>query len=171
MEKIALDRLMVQEDLKSFDKKFMIDVSSISGEQEDLKSFDKKFIKVDQATLFDIVIAANYLDIKGLMDLSCQTVTDIIKGKSVEEFQKTFNIANDFTPEEEIQRENRWVRVDVLARTLRDLFRLLDYNVDVFLICNLLYHSRTVKTICLSIVCNFWENNTSIYICVFHFAF
>ncbi|KAM0826763.1 hypothetical protein ACQ4PT_068661 [Festuca glaucescens] len=88
-----------------------VDASSDSaGEKEDLKSFDESFVKVDQPTLFDIILAANYLDIKGLLDLSCQTVADMIKGKSVEEIRKTFNIKNDYTPdeEEEIPRENQW---------------------------------------------------------------
>ncbi|KAM3279271.1 hypothetical protein ACQJBY_046535 [Aegilops geniculata] len=77
---------------------------------EDLKSFDAEFIKVNQATLFDLILAANYLNIKGLLDLTCQTVADMIKGKTPEEIRKTFNIKNDFTPEEEaeIRRENQW---------------------------------------------------------------
>ncbi|KAM3369566.1 hypothetical protein ACQJBY_017455 [Aegilops geniculata] len=77
---------------------------------EDLKSFDDEFVKVDQATLFDLILAANYLNIKGLLDLTCQTVADMIKGKTPEEIRKTFNIKNDFTPEEEaeIRRENQW---------------------------------------------------------------
>ena len=75
---------------------------------EDLKSFDAEFVKVDQATLFDLILAANYLNIKGLLDLTCQTVADMIKGKTPEEIRKTFNIKNDFTPEEEaeIRKEN-----------------------------------------------------------------
>ncbi|VAI53302.1 unnamed protein product [Triticum turgidum subsp. durum] len=79
---------------------------------EDLKSFDAEFVNVDQATLFDLILAANYLNIKGLLDLTCQTVAvaDMIKGKTPEEIRKTFNIKNDFTPEEEaeIRRENQW---------------------------------------------------------------
>ncbi|KAF7019604.1 hypothetical protein CFC21_032764 [Triticum aestivum] len=77
---------------------------------EDLKSFDADFVKVDQATLFDLILAANYLNIKGLLDLTCQTVADMIKGKTPEEIRKTFDIKNDFTPEEEaeIRRENQW---------------------------------------------------------------
>ncbi|XP_040244505.1 SKP1-like protein 1 isoform X2 [Aegilops tauschii subsp. strangulata] len=76
----------------------------------DLKSFDAEFVKVDQATLFDLILAANYLNIKELLDLTCQTVADMIKGKTPEEIRKTFNIKNDFTPEEEaeIRRENQW---------------------------------------------------------------
>ena len=35
----------------------------------------------------------------------------MIKGKTPEEIRKTFNIKNDFTPEEEeeVRRENQWV--------------------------------------------------------------
>jgi S-phase kinase-associated protein 1 len=51
------------------------------------------------------------LDIKSLLDLTCQTVADVIKGKTPKEIRKTFNIKNDFTPEEEkeVRRENPWV--------------------------------------------------------------
>lgn len=78
--------------------------------EDDLKSFDADFVKVDQATLFDLILAANYLNIKSLLDLTCQTVADMIKGKTPEEIRKTFNIKNDFTPEEEeeVRRENAW---------------------------------------------------------------
>jgi S-phase kinase-associated protein 1 len=37
-------------------------------------------------------------------------VADMMKGKSVEEIRKMFNIKNDFTPEEEeeVRKENQW---------------------------------------------------------------
>ncbi|KAH9710828.1 SKP1-like protein 1B [Citrus sinensis] len=84
--------------------------AATNGGEEDLKSWDTDFVKVDQATLFDLILAANYLNIKGLLDLTCQTVADMIKGKTPEEIRKTFNIKNDFTPEEEeeVRRENQW---------------------------------------------------------------
>ncbi|XP_010680409.2 SKP1-like protein 1B [Beta vulgaris subsp. vulgaris] len=77
---------------------------------DELKTWDADFVKVDQATLFDLILAANYLNIKSLLDLTCQTVADMIKGKTPEEIRKTFNIKNDFTPEEEeeVRRENQW---------------------------------------------------------------
>uniref|UniRef100_A0A7C8Z233 SKP1-like protein n=1 Tax=Opuntia streptacantha TaxID=393608 RepID=A0A7C8Z233_OPUST len=76
----------------------------------EIKNWDADFVKVDQATLFDLILAANYLNIKSLLDLTCQTVADMIKGKTPEEIRKTFNIKNDFTPEEEeeVRRENQW---------------------------------------------------------------
>ncbi|XP_074587259.1 SKP1-like protein 1 [Curcuma longa] len=77
---------------------------------DELRFWNSEFVKVDQATLFDLILAANYLNIKGLLDLTCQTVADMIKGKTPEEIRKTFNIKNDFTPEEEeeVRRENQW---------------------------------------------------------------
>ncbi|PIA43012.1 hypothetical protein AQUCO_02000456v1 [Aquilegia coerulea] len=81
-----------------------------STEVEELKTWDADFVKVDQATLFELILAANYLNIKSLLDLTCQTVADMIKGETPEEIRKIFNIKNDFTPEEEeeVRRENQW---------------------------------------------------------------
>ncbi|GLT30758.1 hypothetical protein SLA2020_055470 [Shorea laevis] len=77
---------------------------------EEIKNWDAEFVKVDQNTLFDLILAANYLNIKTLLDLTCQTVADMIKGKTPEEIRKIFNIKNDFTPDEEedVRRENQW---------------------------------------------------------------
>lgn len=76
----------------------------------DITEWDAKFLQVDQEMLFEILLAANYLDIRSLLDVGSKTVANMIKGKSAEEIRKTFNIANDFTPEEEqqIRRENEW---------------------------------------------------------------
>jgi S-phase kinase-associated protein 1 len=78
--------------------------------EDDLKAWDKDFINVDQATLFELILAANYLNIRNLLDLTCQAVADSIKDKTPEEIRKIFNIKNDFTPEEEeeLRRENSW---------------------------------------------------------------
>ncbi|KAI3867964.1 hypothetical protein MKX03_035180, partial [Papaver bracteatum] len=75
-----------------------------------LKNWDAEFVKVDQPVLFDLILAANFLNIKNLLDFTFQTVTDMIKGKTPEVIRKTFNIEKDFTLEEEheFRRENQW---------------------------------------------------------------
>uniref|UniRef100_A0A7S3FAR7 SKP1 component dimerisation domain-containing protein n=1 Tax=Haptolina ericina TaxID=156174 RepID=A0A7S3FAR7_9EUKA len=78
--------------------------------EDEKTNWDKDFVKVDDETLFNLILAANYLDIKSLLDLTCKTVADEIKGKTPEEIRVRFNIKNDFTPEEEeeVKRENAW---------------------------------------------------------------
>ncbi len=72
--------------------------------------WDGNYVKVGDETLFNLILAANYLDIKPLLDLTCKAVADEIKGKTPEEIRTRFNIKNDFTPEEEeeVKRENAW---------------------------------------------------------------
>lgn len=90
------------------------DDSIIQNDQQNrdtnIDEWDQKYMDVDQETLFDIILAANYLDIKQLLDTGCKTVANMIKGKSADEIRRTFNITNDFTPEEEaqIKKENEW---------------------------------------------------------------
>mmetsp|Transcript_44220 Transcript_44220/g.127794 ORF Transcript_44220/g.127794 Transcript_44220/m.127794 type:complete len:167 (-) Transcript_44220:227-727(-) len=69
------------------------------------------FVKVEQALLFELVTAANFMDIKPLLDLTCLAVSVLIKGKPASELRAIFNISNEFTPEEEAQvrEENKWV--------------------------------------------------------------
>ncbi|CAK5076638.1 unnamed protein product [Meloidogyne enterolobii] len=86
------------------------DAESRERRTDDIPSWDVEFLKVDQGTLFELILAANYLDVHGLLDVACKTVANMIKGKTPEEIRRTFNIKNDFTPEEEeqIRRENAW---------------------------------------------------------------
>ncbi|KAJ4776507.1 Skp1 [Rhynchospora pubera] len=78
--------------------------------KSDLDLFDENFMEVDQKTIFDLIQAANYLDIKGLLDLCCRTVAEMMKQKSIEQIRDTFNIKNDYTKEEEaeIKAESAW---------------------------------------------------------------
>ena len=77
---------------------------------EVVQSWYADFVNVEQVLLFELILAANYMDIKPLLDLTCATVASMIKGKTPEEIRKTFNISNDFSPEEEatVREENKW---------------------------------------------------------------
>jgi S-phase kinase-associated protein 1 len=90
--------------------KYHHNADNTSLPEDEKNSWDKDFVKVDDETLFNLILAANYLDIKSLLDLTCKTVADEIKGKTPEEIRTRFNIKNDFTPEEEeeVKRENAW---------------------------------------------------------------
>merc|ERR1712072_495114 len=81
------------------------------AKEDERDAWDKKFAGVDDDTLFSLILAANYLDIKQLLDLTCKTVADYIKAcKTPQEIRRRFNIKNDFTPEEEeeVRKENAW---------------------------------------------------------------
>jgi S-phase kinase-associated protein 1 len=60
--------------------------------------------------VFELMLAANYLVIKPLLDLTCAHVAGVIRGKTPEEIRQRFKLANDFSPEEEaaVRMENEW---------------------------------------------------------------
>ena len=62
-----------------------------------------KFIDLEDDSVQDIILAANFLDIKELLNLSCAKMGSVIRGLSIPDFRKRFNIVNDFTPEEEAE--------------------------------------------------------------------
>ncbi|XP_057317955.1 S-phase kinase-associated protein 1-like [Microplitis mediator] len=65
---------------------------------DDISVWDSKFLEVDQPTLFALIRASNYLDIKGLMDVTCKTVANMLKGKNFDEIEKNFNLPPTKSP-------------------------------------------------------------------------
>jgi len=59
---------------------------------DNIDDWDLEFIDVDIPMLFDLILAANFLDIKALLDLGCKTVAKLIIGKTPEEIEKTFRM-------------------------------------------------------------------------------
>ncbi|CAG2105393.1 unnamed protein product [Medioppia subpectinata] len=78
---------------------------------DDICVWDQNFMKgMNRETLFELLLAANYLDIKGLLDLGCKTAANEIRGKTADEVQELWGIECDL-PEEEVSRlkkENAW---------------------------------------------------------------
>ena len=85
-----------------------------SNMNDDVQKWYADFVNVEKEILFELILAANFMDIPPLLELSCATVASMIKGKTPEEIRQHFNIVNDFTPEEEaqIREENKWCEED-----------------------------------------------------------
>ncbi|XP_010501125.1 PREDICTED: SKP1-like protein 14 [Camelina sativa] len=101
-----------EEEISKEAKEKKEDDDSMSEEEAaKLKEWEAEFLKdKDLATIFQLILAANYLNVKGLLDLTSQSVADHIKDMTPEEVREIFNIENDYTPEEEeeVRRENAW---------------------------------------------------------------
>ena len=72
---------------------------------QDLKEvtdeWDVNFINgMDLDSVFDLINAANYMDIAPLLDLACAKIASLMKGKSAAEIRAMFNIECDLTEEE-----------------------------------------------------------------------
>ncbi|KFK33481.1 hypothetical protein AALP_AA5G018900 [Arabis alpina] len=76
-----------------------------------LQIWDEEFMKqFNMEIVFQLILASNYLNNKGLLDLTCCTVADHIKDMTPDEVRTLFNVKNDYTTEEEeeIRKENSW---------------------------------------------------------------
>lgn len=63
--------------------------------------FDDKLLSNDIGTLFEIIQAANYLNIDNILELVTKGVAYKMEGKSVEQLRDMLNVENDYTPEQE----------------------------------------------------------------------
>lgn len=65
--------------------------------KEVVGEWDAKFVEVEQEELFELILAANYMDIKPLLDLTCAKVASMIKGLKNNNKKTTFPpISNTF---------------------------------------------------------------------------
>ncbi|KAF8383889.1 hypothetical protein PRIPAC_73031, partial [Pristionchus pacificus] len=87
------------------------DFSEMSLEED--TTWVRNFLNISNDELFDLILAANYLDVAGLLELTCKHVASMIKGKSPEDIRRTFGIVNDLTPEEkhQIMKEIAWINL------------------------------------------------------------
>lgn len=73
-----------KDDLKEVDEE-------MEEKSDDLFSWDKEFFDVEKEMLIDLVLAANFLDIRGLLEESCRAVADLIGSRSPTEIRELFN--------------------------------------------------------------------------------
>ncbi|KAI3986946.1 hypothetical protein MKX01_039881 [Papaver californicum] len=77
----------------------------------ELKIWDEQFVNYlnRNPTVFDMIKAADYLRIKGLVDLLAQGVADGMKAITPEALRGTFTISNQFYPEKK-KKKNKMKR-------------------------------------------------------------
>lgn len=70
-----------------------------------------RLVDIELEHLFKLILLANFVECRPLLELSCGKVACMVKGKSIEEVRNLFHIKNDFTPEEEkqVQEEYRLI--------------------------------------------------------------
>jgi len=106
-----------------------LEADHLRPERDCMSKWDREFLKVDKETLFELVRAADYLNVQRLMNYICYTwATTVVNGKTVEEIRDYFNIENDLTEDDEelirIQKEIKdWgdLVIGDLVGDLRDL--------------------------------------------------
>ena len=75
--------------------------------KDERDAWDKKFAGVDDDQLFSLILAANYLDIKPLLDLACKAVAQHIKAcRTPQEIQR--NMGSGAAAGEQAQPEDAW---------------------------------------------------------------
>ncbi|MCL7046307.1 hypothetical protein MKW94_015061 [Papaver nudicaule] len=79
---------------------------------DDVMKFDTEFVEglESDQLLFDLIFAANYLDISTLMELTCEVVGRKIRDMTPEQITEYLRIENDYTPEAEakVRAGNAW---------------------------------------------------------------
>ncbi|XP_019866198.2 S-phase kinase-associated protein 1 [Aethina tumida] len=68
---------------------------------DDILEWDAKFLQDDHLTIFDLILAADFLQIRGLIELTSKKLANMMKGKTSEDIRRIFNIENDYTETEE----------------------------------------------------------------------
>jgi S-phase kinase-associated protein 1 len=69
--------------------------------KETVGPWDANYIDLDIDAVFDILLAANFLDIKPLLELCCARIASLMIGKTPKQIRKAFNLPDEFSPEEE----------------------------------------------------------------------
>ena len=62
---------------------------------QETRDWARNFFQVEPELLFEIVVAADFLDVEDLLDCACETIAIRIAGKSAPEMKKIFNFKAD----------------------------------------------------------------------------
>ena len=69
--------------------------------RECIDSWDYEYINLENETIFEIMMAANFMDIQPLLELTCAKIASEIKGKNEEEIRNLFKMEKDCDEDED----------------------------------------------------------------------
>lgn len=67
------------------------DTKTFTRPKDFIAYWDEQFLDVDRGRLFELILAANYLDIGSLFSTACRVAESLMKGKSAKELRVFFN--------------------------------------------------------------------------------
>lgn len=87
---------------------------------DDFTPEDLALFNIDKKAVFEVILAANYLDFPGLLELGCKYIANDLKNKTIEEVERDYHIPPEhrYTEEEKekieqviliLKKEMRWV--------------------------------------------------------------
>lgn len=78
---------------------------------KELNEWEKKFCDMPFPEMTQLILAANFLDIKHLLDITCKSIADQMRGLTPEQIREKFGIENDFSDSEleEVKKQNSWL--------------------------------------------------------------
>lgn len=87
-------------------------VTGLAANVPELSEWDKDYAEgMTQEQKFHVILAANYLESKSLLDILCRSVANSVLGKTPKEIYTVFGVEKELTPEEEaeVRKENPWL--------------------------------------------------------------
>jgi len=94
----------------------------VSDFEELVSVWDGNFIDLDPEDIYNLIMAANYLDIKGLMDLACAKVAWMILTLPSKELFESFGIPCEFSAHEATE----WHEVNTLFKYCGNIYLARD---------------------------------------------
>ena len=81
-----------------------------------------KIRKLNHQTLFDLILAANYLDNKHLLEGACKVVASDMLKKTDDEIRQMWGVTNDFvsTKKKKNKREKEFDFLQILKKKIKD---------------------------------------------------
>ena len=64
-------------------------------------NWDYDYININKEKIFEIMLAANFMDIQPLLDLTCAKIASEMRGKNEEDIRRVFNFEKDCDEDED----------------------------------------------------------------------